>query len=139
LKAAAVEPGVPQGANPLELARTLLALGTVPRRAQRKLDARKTLELAAESFARLGARLWEGRARAELRRIGGRTASDGELSETERRIVELVIAGGRNREVAAELSLSPNTVAWNLSKVYRKLGVGSRTELAARIAAATPE
>ena len=43
-------------------------------------------------------------------------------------------AGRRNREVAAELSLSPNTVAWNLSKVYRKLGVGSRTELAARMA-----
>jgi len=37
--------------------------------------------------------------------------------------------------VAAELSLSPNTVAWNLSKIYRKLGVSSRTELAARVAA----
>jgi DNA-binding CsgD family transcriptional regulator len=139
LKAAAVEPDSPQGANPLELARTLLALGTVQRRAQRKRDARETLEHAAESFARLGARLWEARARAELRRIGGRTAHDGELSETERRIVELVVAGGRNREVAAELSLSPNTVAWNLSKVYRKLGVSSRTELAARIAAIKPE
>jgi hypothetical protein len=45
--------------------------------------------------------------------------------------VELVVAGRKNREVAAELSLSPNTVAWNLSKIYRKLGVGSRTELAA--------
>ena len=67
--------------------------------------------------------------------IGGRTTSDGELSETERQIVELVAAGRRNREVAAELSLSPNTVAWNLSKIYRKLGVASRTELAARMAA----
>jgi DNA-binding CsgD family transcriptional regulator len=64
---------------------------------------------------------------SELRRIGGRTASDTELSETERRIVELVVAGHRNREVAAELNLSPNTVGWNLSKVYRKLGVSSRT------------
>ena len=43
--------------------------------------------------------------------------SKSELSETERRIVELVVAGRRNREVAAELSLSPNTVAWNLSKI----------------------
>ena len=109
------------------------------RRVQRKRDARETLELPPRSSTRLGARLWEGRARAELRRIGGRTASDGELSETERRIVELVVAGRRNREVAAELSLSPNTVAWNLSKVYRKLGVSSRTELAARIAATAPE
>ena len=66
-------------------------------------------------------------------RIGGRTASDSELSETERHIVELVVAGRKNREVAAELSLSPNTVAWNLSKIYRKLGVRSRTELAAHI------
>lgn len=50
-------------------------------------------------------------------------------------IVELVVSGRRNREVADELNLSPNTVAWNLSKIYRKLGVISRTELAAHITA----
>ncbi len=82
--------------------------------------------------------LWADKTRSELRRIGGRIASEGQLSETERRIVELVVAGRRNREVAAELSLSPNTIAWNLSKVYRKLGVTSRTELAAHIAASPP-
>jgi DNA-binding CsgD family transcriptional regulator len=131
LEAAAVEPEPPLEGNPFELARTLLALGTVQRRAQHKRAARESLQRAAEIFERLGARLWLEKARAELRRIGGRTASDGELSETERRIVELVVAGRRNREVAAELSLSPNTVGWNLSKVYRKLGVSSRTELAA--------
>jgi DNA-binding NarL/FixJ family response regulator len=65
--------------------------------------------------------------------------AEGQLSETQRQIVELVVAGRRNREVAAELSLSPNTVAWNLSKIYRKLGVSSRTEPAARIGAITPE
>ena len=135
LETAAVEPDPPQGVNPLELARVLLTLGTVQRRAQHKRAARKTLRIAAGQFERLGARLWAARARAELRRIGGRTASDDELSETERQIVELVVAGRKNRDVAAELSLSPNTVAWNLSKVYRKLGVSSRTELAARIAA----
>jgi DNA-binding CsgD family transcriptional regulator len=135
LETAAVEPDPPHDVNPLELSRTLLALGIVQRRAQHKRDARETLELAAVRFERLGARLWAARARAELGRIGGRIASDDELSETERQIVELVVAGRRNRDVAAELSLSPNTVAWNLSKVYRKLGVSSRTELAARIAA----
>jgi DNA-binding CsgD family transcriptional regulator len=135
LEAAGVEPEPPQGVNALELGRTLLALGTVQRRAQHKRDARETLRLAAERFERLDARLWEARARAELGRIGGRIASDGELSATERQIVELVVAGRRNRDVAEELSLSPNTVAWNLSKVYRKLGVSSRTELAARFAA----
>ena len=104
------------------------------RRAQHKRAARETLEQAVGIFDRLGARVWSEKARSELRRIGGRTAPDGELSETERRIVELVVAGRRNREVADELSLSPNTVAWNLSKIYRKLGVSSRTELAARVA-----
>jgi DNA-binding CsgD family transcriptional regulator len=139
LETAVVEPEPPQGANPLELARTLLALGTVQRRAQRKRDARETLQAAAARFGQLGARTWEARADAELHRIGGRTSSKSELSETERQIVELVVAGHRNREVAAELSLSPNTVAWNLSKIYRKLGVRSRTELAARVASNGPE
>jgi len=136
LEAAAVEPESPQQPNPFELARTLLALGTLQRQARHKRAARDTLEHAVEIFERLGARLWLEKARSELRRIGGRTGSDDELSETERRIVALVVAGRRNSEVAAELSLSPHTVAWNLSKVYRKLGVSSRTELAARVDAA---
>jgi ATP/maltotriose-dependent transcriptional regulator MalT len=135
LEAAALAPQPPQGVNPFELARTLLALGTVQRRAQHKRAARETLEQAVGIFDQLGARLWSEKARSELRRIGGRTASEDQLSETERRIVELVVAGRRNSEVAAELSLSPNTVAWNLSKVYRKLGVNSRTGLAARVGA----
>lgn len=135
-EAAAVEPEPPREGNPFELARTLLTLGTVQRRAQHRRAARESLTRAVEIFERLGARLWSDKAHSELRRIGGRTASEGQLSETERRIVELVVAGRRNREVAAELSLSPNTVAWNLKKVYRKLGVSSRTELAAHIATA---
>jgi DNA-binding CsgD family transcriptional regulator len=135
LEAAALPPEPPQGVNSFEGARTFLALGTVQRRLQRKRAARESLERAAELFEQLGARVWLDKARSELNRIGGRTASDEELSETERRIVELVVAGRRNREVAAELSLSSNTVAWNLSKIYRKLGVRSRTELAARMTA----
>jgi DNA-binding CsgD family transcriptional regulator len=134
LEAAALAPEPPQGVNPFELARTLLALGTVQRRAQHKRAARESLQLAADIFEQLGARVWLEKTRSELRRIGGRIASDDEFSETERQIIELVVAGRRNREVAAELSLSPNTVAWNLSKVYRKLGVSSRTELAAHVA-----
>jgi DNA-binding CsgD family transcriptional regulator len=137
LEAAALAPERPQGVNPFELARTLLALGTLQRQAHHKRVARETLEQAVGIFERLGARVWSEKARSELRRIGGRTPSGDGLSETERRIVELVVAGHRNREVAAELSLSPNTVAWNLSKVYRKLGVSSRTELAAHVAAKT--
>ncbi|MFZ2015838.1 MAG: LuxR C-terminal-related transcriptional regulator, partial [Nocardioides sp.] len=89
-------------------------------------------------FARRGATTGSARARSELRRIGGRTASDDELSETERLIAERVADGLRNKEVAADLHLSPNTVSWNLSKIYRKLGVSSRTELAARLARRPP-
>jgi DNA-binding CsgD family transcriptional regulator len=139
LEEAALGPEPPQGVNPFELARTFLALGTVRRRAQHKRAARESLQQAADIFERLGARVWLEKARSEQQRIGGRTASDGRLSETERRIVELVVAGRRNSEVAAELSLSPNTVAWNLSKVYRKLGVTSRTELAAQLTATPHE
>ena len=138
LEAAAVDPEPPRGVDPFELARTLLALGTVQRKARHKRAARESLQRAVEIFEQLGARLWLENARSELRRIGGRIPTEGELSETERRIVELVAAGRRNREVADELSLSPNTVAWNLSKVYRKLGVTSRTELAAYVAATPP-
>ena len=135
LEAAAVVPDPPQGVNPFELARTFHALGRVKRQAQHKRAARESLQRSLEIFERLGARPWADATRSELRRIGGRIASGGQLSETERRIVELVVAGRRNREVADELSLSPNTVAWNLSKIYRKLGVTSRTELAAQVAA----
>jgi DNA-binding CsgD family transcriptional regulator len=116
---------------PLELGRSLLALGTVQRRARKKQAARTTLDRAVEVFDGLGAKVWAGRARRELGRIGGRKAVRAGLSDTESEIVELVVAGRSNKEVAQALHLSPKTVEWNLSKVYRKLGVHSRTELAA--------
>jgi DNA-binding CsgD family transcriptional regulator len=100
--------------------------------------SRETLEQAVELFDQLGAQAWADKASGELRRIGGRTSSPGVLSETERRIVELVIAGRRNREVAEALFLSPETVAWNLSRVYKKLDVTSRTQLAARLSQSPP-
>jgi DNA-binding CsgD family transcriptional regulator len=84
-----------------------------------------------EIFDELGARLWAGRARRELRRIGGRASPREGLSGTEAEIVALVVAGRSNKEIALALHLSTKTVEWNLSKVYRRLGVRSRTELAA--------
>ncbi len=118
---------------PLELGRSLLALGSVQRQRRRKAEAHATLERAVAVFDELGARIWLERARRELRRIGGRRApAGGELSATEAEIARLVVAGRTNSEVAQELHLSAKTVEWNLSKVYRKLGVRSRTELAAR-------
>jgi DNA-binding CsgD family transcriptional regulator len=116
---------------PLELGRSLLVLGSVRRRRGEKRAARQALARALEIFERLGAPVWAERTRRELRRIGGRRAATEGLSETEGQIVELVVAGRSNKEVAQALHLSPRTVEWNLSKVYRKLGVHSRTELAA--------
>jgi DNA-binding CsgD family transcriptional regulator len=115
-----------------ELGRALLAHGTARRRARQKRLARETLDQARAVFDELGASRWSERATLELGRIGGRAAPPkGELTATEHSIAELVAAGRTNQEVATTLQLSVRTVQWNLSKIYRKLGVRSRTELSA--------
>jgi DNA-binding CsgD family transcriptional regulator len=118
-------------AVPLELGRTLLAKGQVLRRLRQKRAARETLQEAVQIFERLGAPLWAGRARAELARIGLRPPAPLGLTPTEERVAELVAAGYTNREVAQALFVSVHTVEDNLRRVFRKLGVRSRTELAA--------
>ena len=126
----AVEGSRPLGL-PFELGQSLLALGVVRRRLQRKLLARETLEEARHVFDALGARLWIERVEAELRRIGGRRHPAGSsLSEIESQIAALVAMGQTNSEVASTLQISRKTVEWNLSKIYRKLRIRSRTELA---------
>jgi DNA-binding CsgD family transcriptional regulator len=115
---------------PFELGRTLLVRGAVQRRAKRKREARDTLTQALEVFEGLGAAAWAERARAELARIGGRAASSVDLTPTEAKVAELVAAGSTNREVADALFVSVHTVEANLKRIYRKLGIRSRTELA---------
>jgi len=121
--------------EPFERGRTLLVAGTLHRRSRRRAAARDSLARACAVFDGLGARLWSEKARAELGRIGGRAAAPGALTPTEERVAGLVAAGRTYREVADALFISPKTVQWNLSKIYRKLGVRSRAELAARLAA----
>jgi DNA-binding CsgD family transcriptional regulator len=116
-----------------ERGRLLLVRGTVHRRERRKGAAAEALSAALEIFEELGAALWAGRAHSELAHLGGRPAQDGRLSETERQIAELVAQGRSNAETARALSVSSKTVEWNLSKIYKKLGVRSRTELAAKL------
>jgi DNA-binding CsgD family transcriptional regulator len=123
--------------DPFHHARTLLALGRTQRRAKRRGAARTTLEQALAEFERLGAPLWAEQARTELARIGGRSSSRGELTEAERRIAALVAEGRTNREVAAALFLTEHSVETALTRVYRKLGVRSRTELAHLLSAKT--
>lgn len=119
---------------PLEQARTLLLLGQALRRARQRAGAREALGEALETFERAGARLWAERARRELGRIGGRASSGGELTTAEQRVAELVAEGMSNREAAAALFVTVKTVEAALSRVYRKLGIRSRAELARRFA-----
>jgi DNA-binding CsgD family transcriptional regulator len=114
--------------EPFEHARTLLVLGTVQRRDRKKRPARESLEAALEIFKALGAALWAERARAELARVGGRASPAG-LTATEERVAKLLASGLTYRHAADTLFMSPKTVQWNVSKIYRKLGVTSRSEL----------
>ncbi len=124
---------------PFEYARTLLALGITQRRAKQRRAARATLEQALGIFEGLGAPLWSDKARTELARIGGRAPSRKDLTEAERRIAALVAEGRTNRDVAAALFLTEHTVETALTRVYQKLGVRSRADLAARLARETKE
>jgi DNA-binding CsgD family transcriptional regulator len=116
-----------------ELGRTLLALGEVQRRARRKAAARNTLEKALAIFEACPAPLWAAKTRGELARVGGRAPAPFVLTPTEERVAALAATGKTNREIGAALFMTPKTVTWNLSKVYRKLGVRSRTELASEL------
>jgi DNA-binding CsgD family transcriptional regulator len=123
---------VPQ---PFELARTLLVKGEVERRAKQKRAARSTLEQALGLFQALGAPFWAQRAQDGLARVGAAVPASSVLTPTEQRIAQLVGEGKKNREVADALFISVKTVEANLSRIFHKLGVRSRTELTRRIAA----
>jgi DNA-binding CsgD family transcriptional regulator len=116
--------------DPFQLARTLLAAGALQRRAKQRRAARESLEGARALFAELGSPVWADRAGIELGRIGGRRPSGGRLTVSERRLAELVAEGRSNKEIAAALFVTPKTVGTMLSRIYAKLDVHSRTELA---------
>jgi DNA-binding CsgD family transcriptional regulator len=120
---------------PFERARTLVVQGAALRRANQRRRAREVLREALSEFERLGASLWADRARGELARIAGRAPSSGRLTPVEEHVAALVAQGRTNREVAATLYLSERTVEGHLSRIYAKLGVRSRVELARHITA----
>ena len=121
--------------QPFEEARTWLVAGEIHRRARAKRKARESLTRALGLFEGLGSPAWAQRVRDELGRVGlraDRPADAGsELTAAEREVVELVISGLSNREVAEHLFMGQRTVESHLTHVYRKLGVRSRTQLAA--------
>lgn len=124
------------GGRPLEQARTRLVYGEWLRRARRKTDARSQLQQAAEVFQRLGAAPWTRRAVTELAALGVAGPAPAvptvisRLTPQELQIVRLAARGLSNRDIAAQLFLSPRTVGHHLYKAYPKLGVASRGELA---------
>jgi DNA-binding CsgD family transcriptional regulator len=122
-------------APPFERARTELLYGEYLRRGGHKALARAQLRNALATFEGLGTPLWSARARAELEATGITTrqrdpSTLDTLTPQEARIARLVAAGATNRDVAAQLFLSPKTVEYHLAKVFHKLGVSSRVELA---------
>ena len=120
---------------PFESARTLLAIGQLHRRAKERRAAADVLTSARAEFARLGSRLWAEKAQAELGRVGLRPAAPGDLTATEARVAELAASGLTTREVAHAAFLSPKSVEGVLGRIYAKLGIRSRAELGARMAA----
>ncbi len=120
---------------PIDLGRAFLVLGQVRRRRGERRLARESLERGRDLFAASGARPWVDRADEELGRIPIRRAAGDDLTPTEARVATLAAEGKTNREVAKALFMSPKTVEANLSRVYGKLGIRSRAELGARMAA----
>jgi DNA-binding CsgD family transcriptional regulator len=123
---------------PFERARTELAYGERLRRVGQRKRARELLHAALVVFDDLGAGAWSARARSELAATGERlrsgTVARESLTPREMQVALAVAEGASNNEVAAVLYLTPKTVEYHLTRVYRKLGLRSRAELVRQFA-----
>jgi DNA-binding CsgD family transcriptional regulator len=121
--------------RPMARARSELLYGEWLRRMRRRSESREPLRGALRVFERIGARSWAERARAELRATGESVAAAAEtggaqLTPQELQVVRLAAAGLSNRDIGAQLFISPRTAGYHLYKAFPKLGVAGRHELA---------
>ncbi|QSB04681.1 helix-turn-helix transcriptional regulator [Natronoglycomyces albus] len=118
----------------IEQGRAILAMGVLERRRRRRGHARQLLGQASELFAECGAGPWIEQVDAEQRLLEDapttETSGYGPLTTGEARIAKLVIGGASNRQTATALNVSVKTIESRLSRIYRKLGIQSRTQLA---------
>jgi DNA-binding CsgD family transcriptional regulator len=130
--------------QPIEQGHTLLVLGQVERRRRRYAAARSAVTEALSIFTRIGAKPWIEQANRTLSRVDGtgdvrpqrREVSQSPLAAltgTEARIAAMVREGASNREIATRMFLSVKTVEATLTRIYRKLGVRSRTQLSSKL------
>jgi DNA-binding CsgD family transcriptional regulator len=115
---------------PLDRARALLVSGAALRRSGQRRRAAEVLHQAIDLLGALPAPLWLERANEELQRASPRPRRDRGLTNAERRVATLVAEGLTNREIAARQFTTVGTVEAHLTRIYRKLGVRSRTQLA---------
>ena len=121
----------------LDLARAHLLYGEWLRRERRRVDARNELRAAHELFSDFGMQAFAERARVELQATGEHARkrsvdTTDQLTPQEAQVARLAAHGNTNREIAAQMFISPSTVEYHLRKVFRKLDVKSRTQLAQR-------
>ncbi len=130
------------GAHLGDGARTRLLYGEWLRRVRRRADARVQLQLALDVFTDFGAVLFAARAARELHAAGADVVGDGAvpdvLTSQEREVALLAARGATNSEIAASMFISTNTVDYHLRKVFRKLRINSRRQLADRFAVTRP-
>jgi DNA-binding CsgD family transcriptional regulator len=119
--------------RPFETAGTHLVKGQIHRRLRQKALARREFTAALTIYTELGANGFAERTQREIDRIGGRAPAPLELTETERRVAERAASGMTTAEIATALFISTHTVSANLTRVFRKLNIRNRTELAARL------